>query len=54
MLLSPPPAHVKVTLSVIEIYNERIKDLLDPSKDNLQAGGTGWRAVQERQECCLL
>ncbi|KAI7845148.1 hypothetical protein COHA_001193 [Chlorella ohadii] len=34
-----------VTLSVIEIYNERIKDLLDPSKDNLQAGGTGWRAV---------
>lgn len=30
---------LQVTLSVIEIYNERIKDLLDPSKDNLQAGG---------------
>ncbi|KAL4452306.1 hypothetical protein ABPG75_007968 [Micractinium tetrahymenae] len=27
---------LQVTLSVIEIYLERIKDLLDPSKDNLQ------------------
>ncbi|PRW56939.1 kinesin [Chlorella sorokiniana] len=31
-----PECRFKVTLSVIEIYNERIKDLLDPAKDNLQ------------------
>jgi hypothetical protein len=27
-----------VTLSVIEIYLERIKDLLNPGRDNLQVG----------------
>ncbi len=46
-----PPATLQVTLSVVEIYLERIKDLLDPGKDNLQArpwagvgcwGGVGW------------
>lgn len=31
------PATLQVTLSVVEIYLERIKDLLDPGKDNLQA-----------------
>ena len=25
-----------VTVSMVEIYNERIKDLLDPAKDNLR------------------
>lgn len=33
----PPPGYPQVTLSGIEIYLERIKDLLDPAKDNLQA-----------------
>ncbi len=33
-LLAHP--ELQVTLSVIEIYNERIRDLLDPAKDNLQ------------------
>lgn len=28
----------QVTLSVIEIYNERIRDLLQLEKDNLQVG----------------
>lgn len=38
-----PPTR-QVTLSVIEIYCERIKDLLDPSRDNLQVGA-GWVSV---------
>ncbi|GAB4818979.1 hypothetical protein N2152v2_006025 [Parachlorella kessleri] len=32
----PDPCKFRVTLSVIEIYCERIKDLLAPSRDNLQ------------------
>ena len=37
LALSSANCHaVKVTLSVIEIYCERIRDLLDPGNDNLQ------------------
>ncbi len=37
LLLGPDPDFLvsQVTLSVVEIYCERIRDLLDPSKDNL-------------------
>lgn len=45
-----PPHAQQVTLSVIEIYCERIKDLLEPSKDNLQVLNRGLdEKVKENQ-----
>lgn len=49
----PEPCRFHVTLSVIELYCERIKDLLDPTQDNLQvAAGSRvcllYRAQAER------
>lgn len=51
-----PYSGLQVMLSVIEIYNERIKDLLDPSKDNLQARGWGhgagrWAGWASKARC---
>jgi hypothetical protein len=52
---------VQVRLSVVEIYCERIRDLLDPSRDNLQVKQDGGGAIfiegQLRSHtllCCFL
>lgn len=36
MKLLPSSIQAKLKISLVEIYNEKIKDLLDPSKDNLK------------------
>jgi kinesin family protein 5 len=37
--------HMQVRLSVVEIYCERIRDLLDPSRENLQVKQDGGGAI---------
>lgn len=36
-----PKIPAQVTLSVIEVYCERVRDLLNPEKDNLQVSFPG-------------
>jgi hypothetical protein len=46
------PTLRQVRLSVVEIYCERIRDLLDPSRDNLQVKQDAAGAIFIEGECC--
>ena len=40
-----------VHVSMVEIYNERIKDLIDPSKDNLRIHEKAGKGVYLQDVC---